>query len=128
MPKKGEKFVRRSPRQRDSPVIKPFNAPRKVTLWEEDYSNSDVQAITETGNARDQKARQDKDVFVNPYPCVVLVLCCLELRCCFEGGKRGKTKGGKPPTTNDYDYKTRLGQSDSHPYPYPPYPYPFNYN
>jgi hypothetical protein len=68
MPKKGQKFVRRSSRQRGSPVIKPFKAPRKVTLWEEDYSNSDVQAITETENAREQEARQDKDVFVKPYP------------------------------------------------------------
>jgi hypothetical protein len=64
MPKKGEKFGRRSPRQTGSLVSKPFKAPSKVTLCEEDISNSDVQAITETDNARDQEARQDKDVFV----------------------------------------------------------------
>ncbi len=68
MPKKGEKFVRRSPRQKGSLVIKPFKAPRKVSPCEEDISNSDVQAITETDNARDQDARQDKEVIVNPYP------------------------------------------------------------
>ncbi len=49
-------------------MLKPFKAPRKVNLCEEDISNSDVQAITETENARDLEARQDKDVFVNPYP------------------------------------------------------------
>ncbi len=81
-------------------MIKPFNAPRKVTLGEEDYSNSNVQAITETGNARDQEARQDKDVFVNPYP---LFLFCVVLSCAAvlkgESGERQRVGNPRPRTT-----------------------------
>ncbi len=68
MPKKGDKFVRRSPRQRGNSEIRPFKAPRKVTNDKDSNNNSEVQAITETENARDLKARQDKDVIVSYTP------------------------------------------------------------
>ena len=68
-------------------MTKPFKAPRKVTLCEEDISNSDVQAITETENARDQEARQDKDVFVNPYPKGIKLMSYREALECSKHGE-----------------------------------------
>jgi hypothetical protein len=68
VPKKGDKFVRKAPRQRGTTDIRPFKAPRLVTKDSDSTNNTEVQVITETENARDLDARQDKDEFVNPYP------------------------------------------------------------
>jgi hypothetical protein len=66
--KKGDKFVRKPPRQRGNTEIMPFKAPRTVTTDKDSNNNSEVHAIAETENARDLEARKDNDVFVNPYP------------------------------------------------------------
>ena len=48
VPKKGDMFVRKAPRQRGNTDIRPFKAPRQVTKGTDSNSNTEVQAITET--------------------------------------------------------------------------------
>jgi hypothetical protein len=78
MPKKGDKFVRRSPRQRGSTETRPFKVPRKVTndsdVQELEKGNaadkdSQVELTTETENWREVQARKlAVPPLVNPYP------------------------------------------------------------
>ncbi len=65
--RKGEKFVRRSPRQRGLRCARPFKAPRLVTKDKADKDDSEIQEITETENARDMEGRQGKEPHVIPY-------------------------------------------------------------
>ncbi len=87
VPKKGDKFVRKAPRQRGNTDIRPFKAPRLVTKDTDSNNNTEVQAITETENARDLDARQDKDEFVNPYPNGIKMMSYREATECAEYGE-----------------------------------------
>ena len=46
----------------------PFKAPRKISTDKDSINTSEVPAITDTDNATELEARQDKNVFVLPYP------------------------------------------------------------
>ncbi len=87
MPKKGDKFVRKTPRQRGNTDIRPFKAPRLVTKDINSNNNTEVQAITETENARDLDARQDKDEIFNPYPNGIKMMSYREATECAEYGE-----------------------------------------
>ncbi len=64
---KGDKSVRRSPRQRERQCARPFKAPRPVTKDKGNKEDSEIQEITETENARDIEARQDEEPHVIPF-------------------------------------------------------------
>jgi hypothetical protein len=57
---KGDKSVRRSPRQGRRKCARPFTAPRSLTKDKGKTVENEVQVITETENARDIEGRQDE--------------------------------------------------------------------
>jgi hypothetical protein len=58
---KGDKSVKRSPRQGRRKCARPFTAPRSVSKDKGKIVESEVQVITETENARDIEGRQDEE-------------------------------------------------------------------
>jgi hypothetical protein len=64
---KGDKSVRRSPRQSRRKCARPFTAPRSVTKDKGKTGESEVQGITETENARDIEGRQEEVPQVIPF-------------------------------------------------------------
>ena len=66
---KGDKSVRRSPRQAKRQCARPFKAPRSVTTEDSEVeliSETFIDVISETENARDIEARQEKEPHVIP--------------------------------------------------------------
>ena len=64
---KGDKSVRRSPRQRGRQCARPFKAPRSVTKDKGKTADSEIQEISGTENARDIEGRQDEVPHVIPF-------------------------------------------------------------
>ena len=84
---KGDKSVRRSPRQGRRKCARPFTAPRSVTKDKGKTVESEVQVITETENARDIEGRQDEEPQVIPFEKGLKMLSEREADECAEHGE-----------------------------------------
>ena len=87
---KGQKTVRQSPRQGKRQCARPFKAPRSVTTKDKEVeliSETFIDVISETENARDIEARQDKEPHVIPFIKGIQLLSEREADECAEHGE-----------------------------------------